>query len=105
MKSQSRMKIRYCRPRDIQYTARQVTKLEIVPERTRAFNTPSIRPETTIERAAARRLGGARSPTRGSINWGVTVVTAVMNEIAVKTPRLVVMQRPSLKVVSVDQPG
>jgi hypothetical protein len=30
------------------------------------------------------------------MSWGVTVVTAVMKEMAVKTPRLDVMQRPSL---------
>jgi hypothetical protein len=55
-----------------------------------------MRPDTTMERAAARLLGGAKSPTKGSINWGVTVVTAVMKDIAVKTPRLEVMQRLSL---------
>lgn len=96
MNNQSKTKMTYCKPRDIQYTARQVTKFVMVPERTRAMRTPSMRPETTMESAAARRLGGARSPTRGSMSWGVTVVTAVMKDIAVNTPRLEVRHRPSL---------
>jgi hypothetical protein len=55
-----------------------------------------MRPDTTIESAAARRLGGARSPTRGSMSWGVTVVMAQMKDIAVKAARLLVTQRPIL---------
>jgi len=86
----------YCKPRAIQYTARQVTKFVMVPDRTRATRTPSMRPETTMERDAARRWGGARSPTRGSMSCGVTVVTAVMKDIAVKVLRSWVTHRPSL---------
>lgn len=49
-----------------------------------------------MERAVARRPGGARSPTRGSISWGVTVVRAVMKESAAKTAKELVMQSPIL---------
>jgi hypothetical protein len=62
------------------------------------MSTPSMSPDTTMERAAARLLGGARSPTRGSMSWGVTVVMEVMKDIAVKVPRSWVRQRPSLGV-------
>lgn len=86
----------YWRANAIQYTARQVTKFEIVPERTRATSTPSMRPETTMDRAAARRDGGARSPTSGSMSCGVTVVTATMKDMAVKVPRSDVRHSPSL---------
>ena len=53
-------------------------------------------------RAAARRCGGARSPTRGSMSWGVTVVMAVMKEMAVKVLRSEVRQRPSLAVLLLE---
>lgn len=66
-----------------------------IPERRRAMSMPSRRPETTMERAVARRWGGARSPTRGSMSWGVTVETAVMKEMARKTEKEFVIQRPS----------
>jgi len=69
-----------------------------MPERTRAIRIPSERPETTIERAAARLCGGAKSPTRGSINCGVTVVTEQIKEIAVNVARLFVMQSPILRL-------
>ena len=96
MKSHSMTKMVYCRPKESQYTARQVTKFVIVPDRTRAMRMPSIKPDTTMDSAAARRWGGARSPTSGSMSCGVTVVMATMKDIAVKTARLLVMQRPSL---------
>lgn len=66
-----------------------------MPERTLAMSMPRRRPETTIERAAARLAGGARSPTRGSISCGVTVETAVMKDKATKTGKDLVTQRPS----------
>lgn len=66
------------------------------PESTLAIRIPSRRPDTTIERAVARRAEGARSPTRGSINWGVTVVRAVMNESAEKTAKELVIHSPTL---------
>lgn len=68
------------------------------PDRTRAIRIPRVSPQTTIESEAARLLGGARSPTRGSMICGVTVVTAVMNDIAEKTARDLVMQRPILSM-------
>ena len=67
-----------------------------MPESSRAISKPSRRPDTTIERAVARRAGGARSPTRGSISWGVTVVMAVMNESAEKTAKELVIHSPTL---------
>lgn len=57
---------------------------------------PSSRPDVTIERDAARLLGGARSPTSGSMSWGVTVVIAVMKEIAVKAAKDLVTHTPIL---------
>lgn len=56
---------------------------------------PRRRPDTTIERAVARLCAGAKSPTRGSINCGVTVETAVMNDMARKTENDFVTQRPT----------
>lgn len=96
MKSQSNTKMIYCSASAIQYTARQLVKFEMVPDSTRATRTPSISPETTTERAAARREGGARSPTSGSMSCGVTVVMATMNDIAVKVLRSFVRQRINL---------
>lgn len=49
-----------------------------------------------MERAAARRWGGARSPTKGSMSWGVTVVMETRKERAVKTLRSEVRHSPSL---------
>lgn len=46
-----------------------------------------------MERAAARREAGARSPTSGNMSWGVTVRKAQMKPTPVKTRRLVVVQR------------
>ena len=45
-----------------------------------------------MERAVARRWGGAMSPTRGSMSCGVTVVTLVMKEMARKVGKECVMQ-------------
>ena len=49
-----------------------------------------------MEREIARLEGGASSPTRGSMICGVTVVMAVMKEMARKTLKLEVTQRPIL---------
>ena len=62
---------------------------------------PRRTPETTMEREVARRWAGARSPTRGSISWGVTVVVEVRRETTQKSGKEVVRQRPILgKLVS-----
>ena len=74
---------------------RQLVYWVRIPERRRAMSIPSSRPETTMERAVARRCGGARSPTSGSMSWGVTVVTAVMKESARKTENDFVTHRPT----------
>lgn len=66
-----------------------------MPDRTRATRIPRRRPDTTIEMAVARLADGARSPTRGSMSCGVTVVTAVMKERATKTENDPVRHRPS----------
>jgi hypothetical protein len=58
---------------------------------------PSKRPDVTIERDAALLLGGARSPTKGSMSCGVTVVIAVIKEMAVKAPKSFVTQTPILE--------
>jgi hypothetical protein len=66
-----------------------------IPERRRAMSIPRSRPETTIERAVARRWAGARSPTSGSMSCGVTVEMAVMQDRARKTGKELVRHRPS----------
>lgn len=56
---------------------------------------PRERPAMTSERHAARRCGGARSPTRGSMSWGVTVVMPHMKEMPAKEEKFGVRQRAS----------
>ena len=51
-----------------------------------------------MEREMARLEGGASSPTRGSMICGVTVVIAVMKEMARKTLKSFVTQSPILEV-------
>ena len=72
------------------------------PERSRATSMPRSRPDTTIERAVARRSLGARSPTSGIMSCGVTVVSPVMNVSARKTWKLVVTQRPTQSVAVIQ---
>ena len=76
-----------------------------MPLRIRARRTPRTLPDVTIDRAIARLCGGARSPTRGSIICGVTVVIAVKYEMAVNAAKLVVVQRPILYEVLVSFEG
>lgn len=93
---------------------RQLVYWVTTPERTRAIRMPRRRPETTIERAVARRWGGARSPTSGStaschlekrkslgrvcaLICGVTVVRDVMKVRKQNTEKEFVMHRPTLK--------
>ena len=73
------------------------------PERSLAISMPSNRPDVTMDRDAALLLGGARSPTSGSISCGVTVVIAVMKEMAVKAPKSFVTQTPILYRTSVNK--
>ena len=54
----------------------------------------------TIEREVARLWGGARSPTRGIMSWGVTVETDVMKDMARKTGNEFVIHRPSHLTIS-----
>jgi hypothetical protein len=68
----------------------------MIPDKSRAISMPKRRPDVTIESDAALLFGGAKSPTRGSISCGVTVVIAVMNEIAVKAFKFLVTQTPIL---------
>lgn len=56
---------------------------------------PSASPETTMDRQLAFLLAGARSPTSGSINWGVTVVIPQMNEMAANDSKRGVRHKPS----------
>jgi hypothetical protein len=78
----------------------QEVKFVSVPERTLAIRIPSIKPETTIDSAVARRLAGARSPTSGNISCGVTVDTATKNDTAEKTAKDFVTHRITLSSVS-----
>lgn len=71
-----------------------------MPLRIRASRTPSALPDVTIDRAMARLCGGARSPTKGSIICGVTVVMAVKKEMTENAAKLLVVQRPILKTTS-----
>lgn len=57
-----------------QYMFRQEVKLAKIPDKTLAISMPRARPDTTMERELARRCAGARSPTRGSMSCGVTVL-------------------------------
>jgi hypothetical protein len=74
---------------------RQLVYWVKIPERRRAIRMPPRSPETTIESAVARRWAGARSPTSGSINWGVTVDTAVTKDKARNTENDFVMHKPT----------
>lgn len=74
---------------------RQLVYWVRIPDKRRAISMPRRRPDTTTEIAVARRCAGARSPTRGSISWGVTVVIAVMKESARKTEKDFVTHKPS----------
>jgi hypothetical protein len=69
-----------------------------IPLRMRARRTPRRFPLVTIERAIARLCGGARSPTKGNIICGVTVVMAVMKEMAWKIRKSVVTHSPIQRV-------
>ncbi len=95
MKKNSKMKIRYCTPKENQYMLRQLVNWVKIPERSRAMSIPRSSPETTIESAVARLWAGARSPTRGSISCGVTVDTAVMKDNTRKTEKDLVRHNPS----------
>jgi hypothetical protein len=66
-----------------------------IPDRRRAISIPRRRPETTMDIAVALRCGGARSPTNGSMSWGVTVDAAVMKDRARKTEKDLVTQSPT----------
>lgn len=56
---------------------------------------PSESPETTIDKQLAFLFAGARSPTNGSINCGVTVVIPQMNEMAANDSKRGVRHKPS----------
>ena len=58
----------------------QDVKLVTTPESTRATNIPNSSPDTMMESEAPRRWAGAKSPTRGIISCGVTVVAPQINE-------------------------
>lgn len=79
---------------------RQWVNCATTPERIRAMTIPRRLPETTMLRARGRRFGGASSPTRGSMIWGVTVVMAVMKETPRKTEKFEVRQRTILVIES-----
>lgn len=49
---------------------------------------PSESPDTTSEREVALRCAGARSPTRGSMSCGVTVVMPQMKDTAANVSKL-----------------
>jgi hypothetical protein len=89
------MTIRYWIASAIQYTTRHDVYSVTIPDRRRAISIPPRFPETTRESACARVAGGAMSPTKGRISWGVTVVTEVMKERAAKAGKEVVRQSPS----------
>lgn len=94
------MKIEYCNPQANQYIFLHDVKLATVPARTLAIRIPSIKPAVTIDNAAALLFGGAKSPTRGNISWGVTVEIATKKDIAENTVSDFVTQRPILFDVS-----
>lgn len=95
MKKKRSINMRYWTPKENQYMVLQLVYWVNTPESSRAIKIPRSKPDTTMDRAVARRWAGAKSPTRGSISWGVTVVTAVMKERARKTPNDLVTHKPS----------
>lgn len=86
----------------------------MIPESNRAISRPSIKAETTIDKAVARLFGGASVPTSGNMicykmsasfphlvlfGWvqtGVTVVILIINEITTNASKLLVKHRPSV---------
>jgi hypothetical protein len=81
---------------DSQKMERQCRYSVMIPESTLATRMPIVNPETTIDIAEARRSGGARSPTSGSMICGVTVATPVKNCIAIKAFSFFVVANPML---------
>lgn len=66
---------------------------------------PIAIPDTTMARELALRAGGARSPTRGSMSCGVTVVTPQRKDTTWKATNDVVRQRTShLSIISRRKP-
>ena len=74
---------------------RQLVYCVRIPDKSRAISRPRRRPDTTIDSDVALRRAGARSPTRGSMSCGVTVVKATMKDSARKTEKDFVRHRPS----------
>ncbi|KAF9766859.1 hypothetical protein IL306_000664 [Fusarium sp. DS 682] len=73
---------------------RQLVKFATTPESNLAINKPSISPDVTIARREAFRCAGAKSPTRGTISCGVTVVAPQTKDKARKTVKSFVTQSP-----------
>jgi hypothetical protein len=73
---------------------RQLVKFATTPESNLAINRPSISPDVTIARREAFRCAGAKSPTRGTISCGVTVVAPHTKDKARKTVKSFVTQSP-----------
>jgi hypothetical protein len=96
MNRYSRNQTVYCSATDSQKTERQCTYWVMIPESTLATRMPIVKPDTTIDIADARRSGGARSPTSGSMICGVTVATPTKNCIAMKAFKFVVVAIPML---------
>lgn len=63
------------------------------PERNLATIMPRSNPDVTMDRLAPLRSGGAKSPTRGIMSCGVTVVAPHMNEMTRKGVKDGVMHR------------
>lgn len=67
------------------------------PENTRAIRIPKSSPEKTMERAVARREGGARSAVSGRRTCGVTDEMPVRKERTWNVRREWVRERPMVR--------
>jgi hypothetical protein len=86
----------YCSATDSQKIERQCRYWVMIPESTLATRMPIVKPDTTMDIAEARRSGGAKSPTSGSITCGVTVAIPVKNCMAMKEFSVLVVANPML---------
>jgi hypothetical protein len=84
---------------------RQLVKFATTPESNLAINRPSMSPDVTIARRDAFRCAGAKSPTRGTISCGVTVVAPHTKDKARKTVKSFVTQSPIHYMMSAAEYG
>ena len=95
MKRKSRTKTASCKPKDSQYTARQVVYCVMIPDSRRARRTPNTSPDMTIEIIVDRCFAGAYWTASGNMNCGVQVSSPMTNERPRKVLKELVNVAPS----------